>query len=316
MTAHTMDTIPLTTDEQAAERRLLERFALFWSSHTNDDLRTTYEAFIAGTPLAGGVELEEVTGDGVRGWWVRPQGRTLPVDSVLLFLHGGAYVLGSAAAYRGLASQIAIRARTAVFVLDYPLAPEHPFPAAHDAALAAGRWLAKSGVKRLAVVGDSAGGGLALSVLASMVHITDVPARTAGVVFSPWTDLSLSGASMTDPSVHDALLTRDYLADSAAKYLGRTAPRDPVASPLFGVPTGLPPLYIQVGSDELLLDDAKRYAARAKEQGAYVRLEVWEGLHHVFPLNVAQLESSRIALDRAAGFLSEPLRPAGRGLQR
>lgn len=307
-TTHTMNTIPLAADEQAAERQLRDHFARFWSSHTNDDLRTTYETFIAGTPLAEGVELEEATGDGVRGWWVRPQGRMQPVESAILYLHGGAFVLGSAAAYRGFASQIAARARTVIFVLDYPLAPEHPFPAAPDAALAAVGWLAKSGVKRLAVAGDSAGGGLALSALASMVHATDVPALTAGVVFSPWTDLSLSGASMTDPSVHDVLLAHDYLADSAAKYLGSTAARDPVASPLFGVPAGLPPIYIQVGSDELLLDDAKRYAWRARQQGAEVRLEIWDGLHHVFQLNVAELESSRIALDRVADFLISHLR--------
>jgi len=303
MKTHTMDTIPLAADEQAAERALLDRFARFWSSHAKDDLRATYETFIAETPLVEGVDLEEVTADGVRGFWVLPRGRTLPVESAILYLHGGGYVLGSAGAYRGFASQIATRAHRAVFVLDYPLAPEHPFPAAHDAALGAARWLRTLGVKRFALAGDSAGGGLSLSAIASMVNATDVPAVAAGVVFSPWTDLSLSGASMTDPSIHDGLLTRDNLADSAAKYLGTTGARDPVASPLFGIPAGLPPLYIQVGSDELLLDDAKRYASSAREQGAEVRLEVWDGLHHVFQLNVVELESSRIALDRVADFL-------------
>ena len=307
-TTHTMNTTPLAAHEQAAERELLDRFARFWGSHSNDDQRATYDRFIAGTPLAEGLELEEASDKGVRGWWVLAQGWTQRIESAILYLHGGCYVMGSAAAYRGFASQIAARARTAVFVLDYPLAPEHPFPSAHDAALAAARWLANSGVKQLAVAGDSAGGGLSLAALTSMVNATDVPALTAGVVFSPWTDLSLSGASMTDPGVHDALLTRDFLADSAAKYLGSASARNSVASPLFGVPAGLPPIYIQVGSDELLLDDATRYALRARQRGVNVHLEVWEGLHHVFQLNIAELNSSRIALDRVADFLIGHLR--------
>ena len=307
----TMNTIALSAGEQAAERLLLESFARFWAEHANEDLRETYDRFISGTPLLPGVALRAVAADGVLGWWVLPQGfdgsGEGPFESAILFLHGGGYGLGSAAAYRGFASQIAMRARAPVFVLDYPLAPEGPFPAAHDAALAAARWLARSGVKRLALVGDSAGGGLALSALASMVGASELPTLVAGVAFSPWTDLSLSGASMSDPAVHDALLARDYLADSAAKYLGGLAARHPVASPLFGVPAGLPPLYIQVGSDELLRDDSLRYAHRAREQGNDVLLEVWEGLHHVFQLNVEELESSRIALDRIGRFLMTQL---------
>ena len=312
-TTHTMsavhtNTIPLPPHEQTAVRQLLDRHATFWSSHRNDDRRATFDLFITGTPVAEGVELEETIGDGIRGWWVQPQGWTQPVESAILYLHGGCYVLGSAAAYCGFASQIAVRAHATLFVLDYPLAPEHPFPAAPEAVLAAARWLAKSGVKQLAVVGDAAGGGLSLSALASMVNSPNVPVPIASVVFSPWTDLSLSGASMVDPGVHDTLLTRDSLADAAAKYLGTTAARDSVASPLFGVPAGLPPIYIQVGKNELLLEDSTRYAIRAREQGADVRLEVWGGLHHVFQLNVVELESSRIALERAGDFLEVHLR--------
>jgi epsilon-lactone hydrolase len=312
-TTHTISTtptstVPLSPDERAAEDQLLDRFVRFWTSHANDDPRTTFDQFVAGTPLAEGVELEEATADGVFGWWVLPRGHAQPVKSAVLYLHGGAYVLGSAAAYRGFASQIAVRADVSVFVLDYPLAPEHPFPAAHDAALAAVRWLTRSGVKQLAVAGDSAGGGLSLSTLASRVRAMEAPALTAGVVFSPWTDLSLSGGSVTDPTVRDVLLARDCLADSAAKYLGDTAARDPVASPLFGIPAGMPPIYIQVGGDELLLDDATRYATCAREQGVAVRLEVWDGLHHVFQLNVAELQSSRIALERVSDFLNGYLR--------
>lgn len=308
MSSTPTSTIPLAADEQAVEDQLLHRFTRFWSSQTNDDPRTKFDQFISSTPIAGGVELEEVATDGIRGWWVLPQGRTQVVESAVLYLHGGSYVLGSAAAYRGFASHIAVRADTAVFVLDYPLAPEHVFPAAHNATLASAQWLAKAGVRRLAVVGDSAGGGLSLSALASMVRATTVSPLIACAAFSPWTDLSLSGRSMTDPSVHDVLLGRDRLAESAAKYLGSTEARHPIASPLFGVAAAMPPIYIQVGSNELLRDDATRYAARARQQGVEVRLEVWEGLHHFFQLHVAELQSSRIALERVADFLNGHLR--------
>jgi acetyl esterase/lipase len=234
---------------------------------------------------------------------------TQPNESAILYLHGGGYVMGSAAAYRGFASQIAARARTAVFVLDYPLAPENPFPAAYEATLAAAQWLGNLGIEQLALAGDSAGGGLALSALASMTKRSDLPSLKAGVVFSPWTDLSLSGATITDPSIHDPLMARDFLADCAAKYLGYTPARDSLASPLFGVVTGLAPIYIQVGGEELLRDDATRYAFCARQEGVQVRLEVWAGLHHVFQLNVVELESSRIALERVADFLHSHLVP-------
>lgn len=304
----TIETLPLSAADADAESQLLARFARFWAANADAPMRDTYDLFIAGTPLAADVVLDEVRGDEWSGrppgWWVLPRGVGVPDrGTAILYLHGGAHVLGSAAAYRGFASQIAVRTGQAVFVLEVPLAPEHPFPAAPDAALSAARWLKRSGVQRIAVVGDSAGGGLALSVIASLVEAMDAPDVAAGAVFSPWTDLSLSGASMSDPAVHDALLARAYLAESAAKVLGGTAPGHPRASPLFGVPRGLPPLLIQVGSEELLLDDAKRYALAAAEQGVEVRLEIWERLHHVFQLNVAELESSRLALDRAADFV-------------
>ena len=128
-------------------------------------------------------------------------------------------------------------------------------------------------------------------------------APIAGVVFSPWADLAFTGASMKDPAVADPLIGYDYLQDCAHKYLGAADSRDPLASPLFGDLQGLPPLLIQVGTDERLLDDARQYADRATQAGVSVELEIFEGMHHVFQLDVAHLESSRIALDRAARFL-------------
>ena len=125
------------------------------------------------------------------------------------------------------------------------------------------------------------------------------------MAFSPWTDLAFTGASMTDPAVADPLIGYDYLQECARKYLGIVDPRDPLASPLFGDLRGLPPLLIQVGTDERLFDDARQYAGRATQAGVSVELEIFEGMHHVFQFDVAYLESSRVALDRAAQFLRD-----------
>ena len=155
----------------------------------------------------------------------------------------------------------------------------------------------------MAIVGDSAGGGLALVTLAELTKASRGVPPVAGVVFSPWVDLAFTGLSMKDQAIADPLIDHDYLQDCARKYLGSTDSRNPLASPLFGDLQGLPPLLVQVGTDERLLDDARQYAARATEAGASVELTIFEGMHHVFQLDVAHLESSRVALERAARFL-------------
>jgi epsilon-lactone hydrolase len=293
-------TVPLAEDERRRADALRERFGRFWATASGEP-RAVYDTFVSGTPLADGVAFDAVDEDGVRGWWARPT--AAEARRAILFLHGGGYVQGTAAAYRGFVSQVARRAGIAALAIDYPLAPEATLPAAPNAALAAWDWLVRQGCDRIAVVGDSAGGGLTLVTLANLARRDAGPAPVAGVVFSPWTDLTLSGASMGDPARTDPLIGREYLQDCARRYVGARDAADPLASPLLGDLRGLPPLLIQVGTDERLLDDATRYAARATAAGVPVRLEVWEGLHHVFQLDVAHLESSGRALDRAAAFL-------------
>jgi acetyl esterase/lipase len=293
-------TIPLAEDDRDRETELRAHFAQFWSTATGDP-RSVYDTFISGTPLAEGVSSEPVETAAVRGWWIRPSAAER--GGAILYLHGGGYVAGSAKAYRGLASQLASRARRPVFVLDYPLAPEATLPVAPDAVMAAYDWLRTNGGERIVLAGDSAGGGLALVTLARLVNTARPSAAIAGLVFSPWVDLAFTGASMKDPRIADPLLTYEALQAGANKYLAGADPRDPLASPLFGDLSALPPLLIQVGSDERLLDDARRYAERAASAGSQVQLEVWEGMHHVFQVDVAHLQSSRVALDRAAAFL-------------
>jgi acetyl esterase/lipase len=289
----------LTDDERQIEQSVLAAIQRLFSNPAGDQ-RAAYDTMIAMTPIAEGVALEAVDRDGVRGWWVRPTGA--PADRAILFLHGGAYMLGSAEAYRGLASQIAVRAGVAAFVADYPLAPEHVFPAAFEAAAALRRWLGAQGVTQVALVGDSAGGGLALGVLGDVA--TTSPAIAAIAVFSPWLDLAMTGDSITDPDIHDPIFQPPMLAGPASVYLAGADPKDGRASPLYAVPEVLPPLLIQVGGDEILLDDARRYAQAAATKGGEVRLDVFEGLHHVFQGATKDLPTARHALDAAATFLS------------
>jgi monoterpene epsilon-lactone hydrolase len=293
---------PLAADDRDPEKALRAQFAQFWRTATGNP-RAVYDTFISATPLADGVSSEQVETASVRGWWVQPS--VAEHDGVLLYLHGGSYIAGSAKAYRGFASQLATRTRRPVFVLDYPLAPEATLPAAPDAVMAAYAWLSASGSERIALVGDSAGGGLALVTLARLASTSRRSAPVAGVVFSPMVDLAFTGASIRDAQIEDPLLTYEALQAAARMYLGGADPRDPLASPLFGNLSGLPPLLIQVGSDERLLDDARQYAERAAGAGSPVRLEVWQGMHHVFQVDVAHLRTSGVALDRAAAFLLE-----------
>lgn len=288
---------PLSREEQPAVAALLATTARHFASF-DGAMPAAYEAMTEQTPMAPGVRAEEVTHGAVRGWWLHPA--DAPADRAILFLHGGAYMLGSARGYRGFASQVAVRAGVATFVLDYPLAPAHPFPAAVDAALAARCWLAAQGIAELALIGDSAGGALALTCLDG----DSTPPIASAVVLSPWVDLSLSGASMTDPATHDPVFQQAVLARAAATYLHGADARDGRASPLFAVPEKLPPLAIQVGTDELLLDDARRYAiAAAVTGGGVVHLDIYEGLHHVFQRSTDELASARQALDAAARFI-------------
>ncbi|WP_186044971.1 alpha/beta hydrolase fold domain-containing protein [Burkholderia gladioli] len=300
--------ITLPPEERRRELALREHFERFWRD-TPGEPRAVYDAFIGACPLAEGVGLAAVAAPGVRGWWLRPAGAEATAHAIL-YLHGGGYVLGSADAYRGFVSQLVARTGLPALLIDYPLAPEASLPAAPDAALAACRWLGGQGVGTIAVAGDSAGGGLSLVTLAQLTKLGGSPRAVAGVVFSPWTDLAFTGTSMVDPAVVDPLISHAYLLDCAAGYLGGAAPTDPLASPLHGELAGLPPLLIQVGTDERLLDDARQYAGRAARAGVAVSLEIWEGMHHVFQLDLPHLDSSKAALERAAEFILGAFRSA------
>jgi monoterpene epsilon-lactone hydrolase len=290
---------PLRNGERERQRALLQRHAALMAKYA-EDRRGGYAAIAALTPQATGITFSEVSTDRASGWWSIPERPSR--DHAVLFIHGGGYHLGDAASYRGLTSHLAMRTNCPVFSADYPLSPENRFPAAFEAIVRARSWLGAQGFSQIALVGDSAGGGLALATLCEPLSNTSL---ASVVVFSPWTDLALSGASFNDPETEDPILTPTMLADLAKSYLHGANPKDRRASPIYGIPDHLPPLAIQVGSDELLLDDSRQYAQLAAVKGGIVSLDIFEGMHHVFQRDVGSIETADVALDLAAQFVSD-----------
>jgi monoterpene epsilon-lactone hydrolase len=225
-------------------------------------------------------------------------------DTVLLWFHGGWYVLGSPRTVAALSSDVARRTATRVVSVDYRLAPEHPYPAALQDARAAYRALLDSGVSPhdVAMVGDSAGGGIVVSTLASLAD-EGLPQPAAAVLFSPWTDLTLSGESMTTKVGIDPAFVPEKVSVRAADYVGDADPADPAISPIFADLRGLPPLLIQAGSYEILLDDSVRLAARAAAADVSVWLEVTPGVPHLFQAFAPMLDEGDAALDNVTHFL-------------
>jgi monoterpene epsilon-lactone hydrolase len=293
----------LSERDREAVSAMRKEVAPFKGKMGDPSARPPFDEIMEHAPDARGVAYEKAAVGGVPGISCTPQGAR--PGATILYLHGGAYVLGSANAYRHFAGQIAVRAKAKVFIADYRLAPEHRFPAALDDARGAYRGLVESGARKIAIVGDSAGGGLALALL-SIVQSEGV-APMAAVVMSPWTDLALTGGSLEDRAGDDPLLTKEMLSKTAASYLGGHDPRDPLASPLYGALAGRPPIQLHVGTSEILLDDTRRYAERARAAGVETVAHVWEGMTHVFPSSVGTLEAAHKALSLMATFLDEML---------
>jgi phosphinothricin tripeptide acetyl hydrolase len=289
--------------------RLLERLAKLpaQTSLTLAQLRAQYERAQHAFPLGPDVALAVVDRSPVRGEWLRPVGAE---DGLILYLHGGGYVIGSPRSHRHLAAAIATAGRMRAFVLDYRLAPEHPFPAALNDAVAAYRWLIdvhRIKPQRIVIAGDSAGGGLVVSTLIEL-RDAGLPMPASGVCLSPWTDLSCSLPSC-DPQrpSHDPLIDHAVLRAMARAYLGRRSLRTPAASPLFADLRGLPPLLIQAATDEALVDDARQLAIAASQAGVHTTLEVWPRMVHVWHWYAPILDEGQRAIERVAQFTRDAL---------
>ena len=224
-------------------------------------------------------------------------------DKVIVYVHGGGYVMGSAGSHRDMTGRLSKAAGARVLSLNYRMAPEHPFPAAVDDTVAAYKGLLDQGIKpgNIAIAGDSAGGGLAL---ASLLAIRDkgLPTPGAGVGISPWVDMEGLGESMTTRAAVDPVVQKEGLLGMAKMYLGDADPKNPLAAPLHGNLAGLPPLLIHVGDHETLLDDSNRIAERARKAGVDVTLKVWDEMPHVWHLFAPILPEARQAIDEIGAF--------------
>ena len=247
---------------------------------------------------------------GINGEWLRPA--TGVAAGTLLYLHGGGYIACSPETHRPITCGLARRGFD-VFAPDYRLAPEHPFPAAVDDAVAAYRGLLARGIppERIVVAGDSAGGGLALALMLSLRDAGDALPRAA-VLFSPWTDLAGTGETLRSNAKRDAMFPGEKIEQAAEPYLAEADPRTPLASPLYAELAGLPPMLIHVGSYEVLLDDSRRLAERARAAGTPITLQTWPVVPHVWQL--FRMPESGKSMDAAAGFLRDALTGADQRL--
>ena len=266
------------------------------------DRRASFDAFAKVFPTAADIAVETVSANGVPAEWTSAPnaGRT----GAVLYLHGGGYVIGSLDSHRHLASEIARDTGGRTLALHYRLAPEHPFPAPVEDALAGYRYLLAQGIapERIAIAGDSAGGGL---VVAALIAIRDagLAQPACGWCISPWVDMEGIGASMTGLAATDPIVQKEPLLEMSALYLNGADPRSPLAAPLYADLRGIAPLFIQVGAAETLLDDATRLASAAGAADVPVTLEVWPEMVHVWHLFHPKLASGRRAVSVGARFV-------------
>jgi acetyl esterase/lipase len=287
----------------------IERVRAVYRSWNRDtsvaQMRRDWDAAFGNSKVAA--SCETVSAGGVDGEWISPA--NAPPDRAVLYFHGGGFRIGSVASHRNLIAQIADTSGCRVLAINYRLAPEHRFPAALDDALAAYGWMLDGRFRpeNIALAGDSAGGNL---VLAAMLALRErgLPLPVAGTLMSPWTDLVASGASYVSRAEVDPIHQRSMILALAKNYLGeRGDPCDPLVSPVYADLKGLPPLLIQVGNRETVLDDSTMFADKARDAGVDVELQVWDGMIHVFQMFGAQLPEAHQAIAAIAKFLNQHL---------
>jgi monoterpene epsilon-lactone hydrolase len=257
-------------------------------------------------PLPAGTVIETVTAGGVPSEWVSAPNAAS--DKIFICLHGGGYTMLSSKAFHPLASLLSSASGCRGLVIDYRLAPEHPFPAAVDDVTAAYRWLLEQGnpARNIVIVGFSCGGGLALATMITLRE-AGVPLPAGAVLLSPWTDLAGTGESMKTRSEADPMITPEMNRFHAALYANGTDLHHPLISPLYADLHGLPPMLIHVGSDEIMLDDSTRLAERAKVAGVEVTLDIWEGMWHNWHAFAPQLPEGLQAIEQVGQFIRQKL---------
>lgn len=266
------------------------------------EMRAGMEAATAAAPLPENTRFEPVDAGGVAAEWTTADGAS--AERAVLYFHGGGYVMGSVATHRGLAAGISAASGARVLSVDYRLAPENRHPAAVEDGIASYRFLLDQGIAAgsIAIGGDSAGGGLTLATLLSLRE-AGLPLPAAGVCISPWADLTQSGDSMKTKADEDPMVSRELLQQMADAYVDAADASGETASPCFADLSGLPPLLVQVGTAETLLDDARRLAESARKAGVDVELEEWDQMIHVWHAFALLLPEGRQAIERIGEFL-------------
>lgn len=252
--------------------------------------------------VARDVKCEAISAGGVPAEWIVPPNAAN--DRVILYLHGGGYVMGSINTHRAMIARIARASEAKALALNYRMAPEDPFPTAVDDATAAYRWLLAQGYKpgKIVISGDSAGGGLTLATLLAL-RDAGTPLPAAAVPISPWADLEGTGASVETRAAADPMVDKAGLLRMAQMYAGDSDPKNPLISPIYADYKGLPPMLIQVGDAEILLDDSTRVAERARAAGIKVELEAWPEMFHVWHVFAKILPEGQQAIDRIGEYV-------------
>jgi len=270
--------------------------------NTIDDERLSYERIMSTLPIDDDIETERVGVNGVAAEWIwAPESDK---RRVILYLHGGGYVIGSVRTHKVLLAHLARAAKARVLALDYRLAPETPFPGPIDDTVNAYQWLLSDGIEpaNMAIAGDSAGGGLVVAALVALKSVGE-PLPAAGVCISPWSDMESTGGSMMTNSESDPSVSKERLLKLAGIYLNGKNPQAPLASPIHADLTGLPPLLLQVGSIEVLLDDSTMLKEQAHKAGVSVQMEVWDDMPHVWHHYAPILPEARKAISKIGEFL-------------
>lgn len=268
-----------------------------------DRMRLEHDKALCRLPAPKGLHYQEVELPTCSAEFCHPSAEKNP--KVILYLHGGGFLLGSARAHRALVGKIVSQSGIPALSVNYRLAPEHPFPAGLDDALSAYHYLLDQGYgpKDIFFMGDSAGGGLVLSLLLKL-KILELPQPLGAVVLSPWTDLTLSGDSLERCQKNDPILRAEHAGSWARSYYGSADPKSPLVSPLFGDWKDTAPILVQVGTDEILLDDSRRLGEKAAAAGAKIWVDLWEGMPHVWQFAWAYVPEAQQAIDKISRFLA------------
>ena len=275
------------------------------------EIRGLYSSFLARNLPPANVTFEDVVIGGIPGQLASPP--VLSTDAVVVYIHGGAYIVGEPAGYRGISGNLASRMGAKVFMPDYRLAPEHPFPAAINDTLQFYKGLLDEGypAKKIVFTGESAGGAMTVTVMVAARN-SGLPLPAGGVSVSPWANLEHTGISMTNREGIDPLNTKAGLVFLASVFLQGALPNHPMASPVFADVTGLPPIMIQMGEAELMLTDGMRLATHLAENRVRMTLEVWPHMFHAWHFVAGLQPEAREAIESAAVFLEQCLRDAGK----